>query len=202
MTEHVLIVNAGVLRPNGEGGRLNETMTKIAREAFEMAGFSVETTDLRQDWTLEEETDKVARAKLLLVQTPIWAMSTPWQYTRWQDEVLTHPKVCGTDGRTRTDPSKRYGTGGFLTDHYYWLSTTWNAPLEAINEPGQFFDGRGLEGVLMPLHKQFAYMGIRPFLPSFAVTDVYKHPTVEADIARWRETVAEAAKRLAELTQK
>lgn len=188
MTEHVLIVNAGVLRPNGEGGRLNETMTKIAREAFEMAGFSVETTDLRQDWTLEEETDKVARAKLLLVQTPIWAMSTPWQYTRWQDEVLTHPKVCGT--------------GGFLTDHYYWLSTTWNAPLEAINEPGQFFDGRGLEGVLMPLHKQFAYMGIRPFLPSFAVTDVYKHPTVEADIARWRETVVEAAKRLAELTQK
>ena len=54
----------------------------------------------------------------------------------------------------------------------------------------------------MPLHKQFAYMGIRPFLPSFAVTDVYKHPTVEADIARWRETVAAAAKRLAELTQK
>lgn len=202
MTEHILIVNAGVLRPNGDGGRLNETMAALAREAFEEADLVVETTDLRGEWTLDDEVEKIARARLLLVQTPIWAMSTPWQFTRWQDEVLTHPKVCGTDGRTRNDPSKKYGTGGFLTDRLYWLSTTWNAPLEAIEEPGQFFDGRGLEGVLMPLHKQFAYMGTRPFLPTFAVTDVYKNPTVDEDLERWRETLKRAAKRFSELARK
>lgn len=199
--EKVLIVNAGMKRPNGEGGRLNDTMAGYAREVFAATGFDVLETDLKNVWTLDEEVAKVAEARLLLVQTPIWAMTAPWQYIRWQDEVLTHPKVCGTDGRTRTDPTRRYGTGGFLTDRFYWLSTTWNAPLEAINEPGQFFDGRGLEEVLMPLHKQFAYMGMRPLAPSFAVTDVYKNPTIEADLSRWQENLEAVAARLRIMTK-
>lgn len=81
------------------------------------------------------------------------------------------------------------------------MSTTWNAPLEAINEPGQFFDGRGLEEVLMPLHKQFAYMGMRPLAPSFAVTDVYKNPTIEADLSRWQENLEAVAARLRIMTK-
>lgn len=194
--EKVLIVNAGVKRLDGEGGRLNDTMASFAREVFAAADFIVLETDLKKAWILEEEVAKVAAARLLLVQTPIWAMTAPWQYIRWQDEVLTHPKVCGTDGRTRNDPTKRYGTGGFLTDRFYWLSTTWNAPLEAISEPGQFFDGRGVEGVLMPLHKQFAYMGMRPLDSTFAVTNVYKNPTIEADLLRWCDALEAAVSRL------
>ena len=137
----------------------------------------------------EKEVEKVLGSDLLLVQTPIWAMSTPWQYTKWQDIVLTDPRVCGTDGRTRKDPNKLYGTGGFLTKKRYWISTTWNAPEDAVCEPGQFFDARGLEGVLMPLHKQFQYMGIKPLAPSFAIFDVYKNPTVESDLLRWKSTL-------------
>ena len=198
MSLNVLIVNAGVRRTTGEGGALNAEMVRIAREAFTKAGLSVVETNLNEPWTLDAEVEKVANARLILVQTPVWAMSAPWQYIKWQDEVLTDPRVCGTDGRTRTDPSSRYGSGGFLTDRFYWLSTTWNAPIEAISAPGQFFDGRGLEGVLMHLHKQFAYMGMRPFMPTFAVNDVYKNPSIAADLARWSETAAAAAKRLSE----
>ena len=51
-------------------------------------------------------------------------MSTPWKYSKYQYEVLTDPKVFGTDGRTRSDPSKKYGSGGFLTDKFYFLATT------------------------------------------------------------------------------
>ncbi len=98
----MLIVNAGVKRLDGEGGRLNDTLASFAREAFAAADFIVLETDLKKAWVLEEGVAKVAAARLLLVQTPIWAMTAPWQYIRWQDEVLTHPKVCGTDGRTRT----------------------------------------------------------------------------------------------------
>ena len=123
----VLIVNAGI-RAQGKSGKINEEMTRLAREAFEAAGVKTLLTDLNNEWTLEGEIEKILAADLILVQTPIWAMSTPWHYTRWQDEVLTHPKVCGTDGRTRTDPDKKYGSGGFLTSKRYWLSTTWNAP--------------------------------------------------------------------------
>lgn len=192
----VLIVNAGI-RAQGKSGKLNEEMTRLAREAFEAAGVKTLLTDLNNEWTLEGEIEKILAADLILVQTPIWAMSTPWHYTRWQDEVLTHPKVCGTDGRTRTDPDKKYGSGGFLTSKRYWLSTTWNAPQKALDEPGEFFDARGIEEVLLPLHKQFAYMGVKPFLPTFAVHDVYKNPTVEEDLLRWQATLKEAVKKLA-----
>ena len=192
----VLIVNAGI-RAQGKSGKLNEEMTRLAREAFEAAGVKTLLTDLNNEWTLEGEIEKILAADLILVQTPIWAMSTPWHYTRWQDEVLTHPKVCGTDGRTRTDPDKKYVSGGFLTSKRNWLSTTWNAPKKALDEPGEFFDARGIEEVLLPLHKQFAYMGVKPFLPTFAVHDVYKNPTVEEDLLRWQATLKEAVKKLA-----
>ena len=191
----VLIVNASI-RAQGKSGKLNEEMTRLAREAFEAAGVKTLLTDLNNEWTLEGEIEKILAADLILVQTPIWAMSTSWHYTRWQDEVLTHPKVCGTDGRTRTDPDRKYGSGGFLTSKRYWLSTTWNAPKKALDEPGEFIDARGIEEVLLPLHKQFAYMGVKPFLPTFAVHDVYKNPTVEADLLRWKSTLEEAVKKL------
>ena len=51
--------------------------------------------------------------------------------------------------------------------------------------------------MLLPKHKQFAYMGMKPFLPTFAVHDVYKNPTVEADLLRWQATLKEAVKKLA-----
>ena len=165
-------------------------------EAFRAASIDSVVTDLNQEWILQNEIEKVIESDLLLIQTPIWAMSTPWQYTRWQDIVLTDPRICGTDGRTRKDPNKHYGTGGFLTQKRYWISTTWNAPQEAIFEPRQFFDGRGLEGVLMPLHKQFAYMGMKPLAPSFAIFDVYKNPTVEAAILRWQEVLKTVTEKL------
>ncbi len=40
-------------------------------------------------------------------------------------------------------------------------------------------------------------MGMKPFLPTFAVQDVYKNPTVEADLLRWKSTLEEAVKKLA-----
>lgn len=185
----VFVINAGVKRPDCSGGWLNAEMTRMAKEAFECRKIESIITDLNEKWDLEKEVEKVLGSDLLLVQTPIWAMSTPWQYTKWQDIVLTDPRVCGTDGRTRKDPNKLYGTGGFLTKKRYWISTTWNAPEDAVCEPGQFFDARGLEGVLMPLHKQFQYMGIKPLAPSFAIFDVYKNPTVESDLLRWKSTL-------------
>lgn len=79
---NVLIVNAGVRRTTGEGGALNAEMVRIAREAFTKAGLSVVETNLNEPWTLDAEVEKVANARLILVQTPVWAMSAPWQYIK------------------------------------------------------------------------------------------------------------------------
>lgn len=196
----VLIINAGIRLPQPDGstlGTLSRHLVDTARCAFKAAGHNVVETDLNGTWTLEEELEKVLASGLIFLQTPVWAMSTPWQYTKWQDEVLTHPSVCGTDGRTRTNPGKKYGTGGFLTDKKYWLSTTWNAPHSALYDPGDFFDSRGVEEVLMPLHKQFAYMGIKCLQSTFAVFDVYKNPQIERDLKRFDEALKIAVQRMA-----
>ncbi|HIU84479.1 MAG TPA: NAD(P)H-dependent oxidoreductase [Candidatus Aphodousia gallistercoris] len=185
----IFIINAGI-KAAGKNGTLNAAMVEIAREVFRELGHSVTLTDLNEEWHLEQELDKLLAADAVLLQTPIWAMGVPWPMKRYIDTVWTHPKVCGTDGRTRSDPKKLYGSGGFLLGKRYMLSTTWNAPSSALNTPGHFFDARGLEEVLLPLHKQFQYMGIAP-MPSFAVHDVYKNPTIGEDLQKWRAHLKE-----------
>ncbi len=65
------------------------------------------------------------------------------------------------------------------------ISMTWNAPLEAFTEPMQFFEGKGIDGVLFPMHKTFAFLGMKP-LPTFMANDVIKNPTLEADLERFK----------------
>ena len=73
-----------------------------------------------------------------------------------------------------------------MTEKRYLISSTWNAPLEAFTEPDQFFEGRGIDGLFMPLHKTFEFIGMKK-LPSFMANDVFKHPTIPADIERWKK---------------
>ena len=108
----------------------------------------------------------------------------PWQLKKYEDDVFVDPLLCGGDGRSRQDPSKKYGSGGKLTEKRYLLSSTWNAPLEAFTDPNQFFEGKGIDGLFMPRHKTFQFLGMKP-CESFIVNDVFKNPTIEADMKRW-----------------
>ena len=182
---NIFIINAGV-KVHGTGGELNSSLTEMAKRILVEHGHSVIVTDLNENWQLQTEIQHIKESDVILLQTPIWAMGVPWPMKRYIDIVLTNPEVCGTDGRSRSNPDKKYGSGGFLTKKRYMLSTTWNAPLEALTEPGLFFDGRGLDEVLLPLHKQFQYMGLRA-MPSFSIHDVYKNPSIEKDLKRWEQ---------------
>ena len=112
-------------------------------------------------------------------------MSAPWQYKKYEDEVFGHELICGGDGRSRHDATKLYGTGGKCVNAYYMVSSTWNAPLEAFNDPKQFFEGAGIDGALMGIHKPFQFIGMRK-LPSFIANDVIKNPQIEKDTERLR----------------
>lgn len=68
----------------------------------------------------------------------------------------------------------------------YMLSSTWNAPKEAFDDPLQFFEGKGIDAVLMPVHKTFQFLGMRP-LPSFMANDVLKNPQIAEDMQRFKE---------------
>ena len=95
--------------------------------------------------------------------------------------------ICGGDGRTRTAPDINYGTGGLLTGRYM-ISSTWNAPRAAFVAEGDFFEGTGIDGVFLPMHKAFQFIGLKP-MESFMANDVLKNPTHEADFKRFVETV-------------
>lgn len=65
------------------------------------------------------------------------------------------------------------------------LSLTWNAPLEAFEAQGNFFEGRGVDGVYFPFHKSQAFIGLAA-LPTFIANDVMKAPNVERDTQAYR----------------
>ncbi len=114
-------------------------------------------------------------------------MGMPWTLKKYIDEVFTegHGKLYASDGRTRSDATQKYGSGGLLQGKSYMLSVTWNAPLEAFEDKEQFFHGVGVDGVYLAQHKANQFIGLDT-LPTFMCNDVIKQPNVESDFARYR----------------
>ncbi len=90
-----------------------------------------------------------------------------------------------SDGRSRSDTSKQYGTGGLLHGKKYMLSVTWNAPIDTFIDSEQFFEGAGIDGVYLPVHKANQFLGMKP-LETFICSDVMKNPQVKADMDRYQ----------------
>ncbi|PJX61723.1 hypothetical protein CWM56_28025, partial [Klebsiella sp. E-Nf3] len=82
--------------------------------------------------------------------------------------------------------SKKYGSGGLLKNKKYMLSLTWNAPLEAFNDPEQFFGGVGVDGVYLHFHKANEFIGLQA-MPTFIANDVVKSPDIENDMIRFKK---------------
>lgn len=63
---------------------------------------------------------------------------------KYIDEVFTagHGSLYANDGRTRSDHSQKYGSGGLVQGKQYMLSLTWNAPQQAFDDPADFFEAR------------------------------------------------------------
>ena len=118
-------------------------------------------------------------------------MGAPWIVKKYIDEVFTegHGSLYASDGRTRSDASQKYGSGGLIHGKQYMLSLTWNAPQQAFDNPSDFFEGKGVDAVYFPLHKSHAFLGMSA-LPTFLCVDVMKRPDVERDVQRYREHLA------------
>jgi len=106
---------------------------------------------------------------------------------KYIDEVFTegHGRLYQSDGRSRSDASKKYGSGGLIQGTAYMLSVTWNAPLEAFEDKDQFFHGVGVDGVYLPFHKANQFLGMDT-LPTFMCNDVIKDPDIEGYFAHYR----------------
>ena len=177
---NILLLN-GAKAYAHSGGRYNDTLHETARGTLAEQGHALQETRIDDGYSADAEVDKWLWADVIILQMPGWWMGTPWTVKRYLDEVLTtgHGKLYASDGRSRQDPTRQYGSGGLLQGKRYLLSLTWNAPQEAFDAPGDFFEGRGVDAVYFPVHKALEFLGMSA-LPTFLANDVIKAPDIDA----------------------
>ncbi|AJI73641.1 modulator of drug activity B [Francisella tularensis subsp. novicida GA99-3548] len=160
-------------------GALNQYLNDIAYDHLKSLGHDVKLTIVDDGYNIDDEIQKWLWADTIIYQMPGWWMGPPWIVKKYIDEVFTtgHGVMYASDGRSRYDTSKKYGSGGLLHGKTYMLSLTWNAPFEAFVEKDQLFEGVGVDGVYLHFHKAHEFIGMKR-LPTFIANDVMKNPLI------------------------
>jgi modulator of drug activity B len=182
----VLIINTHQFYEGMSTGTLNNSVVEIMKETMTSLGYEVQLTHVEKGYDINEEVNKHLWANLIITQSPVYWFGSPWIYKKYVDEVFTEGLKQGTfladDGRTRSDLSKQYGTGGKLFGKKYMLSLTWNAPREAFNSSEQkLFGGRSVDDVFIHNTSNYKFCGVE-ILPTFSFFDVFKDPQISNDI--------------------
>ena len=186
----ILLINGGKQFAHSDG-RYNATLHEAAIAHLDHAGFDVKETFVDGGYDIQEEVQKILWADVIVYQMPGWWMGAPWTVKQYLDEVFTagHGSLYANDGRTRSDASQKYGSGGLLQGKRYMISATWNAPQQAFDDPTDFFEGKGVDAVYFPFHKANQFLGMSG-LPTFLATDVMKRPDVPATVAAYEAHLA------------
>ncbi|MGE8463763.1 MAG: NAD(P)H-dependent oxidoreductase [Pseudomonas capeferrum] len=187
----ILLLNGGKQFAHSDG-RLNATLHEAALAHLDRAGFEVRQTFIDGGYDVQEEVEKFLWADVVIYQMPGWWMGAPWTVKKYIDDVFTegHGSLYASDGRTRSDASQKYGSGGLIQGKQYMLSLTWNAPQQAFDNPGDFFEGKGVDAVYFPFHKANQFLGMTG-LPTFLAVDVMKRPDVPAALAAYEAHLGE-----------
>ena len=188
----VFIINGHQYYPFAEG-KLNKALIDKAVGQLQDSNIEVQITDASGEYNVEEEMGKFLWADVVFVQMPLNWMGISWSFKKYLDEVLT-AGMMGTlsngDGRSAEAPKANYGLGGLL-DAKYMMSVTANAPKEAFNDPKEkFFNGISEDDLLLPMHLNFKWFGLKP-LKTFFAYDVMKNPEVESDFTRFETHLQE-----------
>ncbi|WP_321315338.1 NAD(P)H-dependent oxidoreductase [Halarcobacter sp.] len=172
----VLIINGHQFYENFAEGKLTQSIIDRAKEFFTNEGFEIKETAIDKGYDVEEELDKFSWADHIFFQYPVYWMSVPWKTKKYMDEVFSGGAGTVTykdDGRSRKDPSKKYGSGGLLKGKDYMLSLTYNCPETEFSNKDGFFEGLSLDEANFVAHKTFQFCGLEP-LKTYSIHDVYK----------------------------
>ena len=142
----ILLLNGGKKFAHSDGC-YNTTLHDTALAFLDRAGFDLKHTHTDSGYDIAEEVQKFLWADVIIYQMPGWWMGAPWTVKKYIDEVFTegHGSLYASDGRTRSDASQKYGSGGLIHGKQYMLSLTWNAPQQAFDDPSDFFEAKGVE---------------------------------------------------------
>lgn len=168
----ILIVNGYETLEQGEA-KLSNTISLLSKKIFLGKGYEVKTTIIEQGYSAEVEYEKFHWADEILIHFPVYWFSVPGLFKTYLDAILLPKKFYINDGRTRKDPSKKYGSGGLMKGKKYMLCSTWNAPKNAFGPAGELFQGKSVDDVLISTHLAMQFCGLEK-LESFHFHDVFK----------------------------
>ncbi|MDP2850787.1 MAG: NAD(P)H-dependent oxidoreductase [Sulfuricurvum sp.] len=191
--KHVLLLNLHQKYEGFANGNLTHDLLNEAKKFFTANGYDVRETSIEEGYDVAEELEKFKWADIFFVQSPVYWMGLPWLAKKYVDEVFTGGNNTVTyvsDGRSREDESKKYGSGGLMQDKKYMLSFTYNCPTSEFNNPEGFFEGMSVDQANIALHKLFQFCGAQP-LQSYSVHDVYKSDfNLEDSLKELNQTLA------------
>lgn len=174
--KNVLIINGHQKYPVVAEGNLTQAYIDTATQFFKENGFNVKHSVVESAYDIKEELEKFAWADYILFQYPVYWMGVPWLTKKYIDEIFSMGKDTVTyvsDGRTRSDATKRYGSGGLMQGKKYMLSLTYNCPTTEFSNKEGFFNGLSLDEANVATHKTFQFCGAEP-LETFSVHDIFK----------------------------
>ena len=174
--KNVLIINGHQRYDEIAEGNLTKIYINSASKFFEEKEFNVKHSVVESNYDIKEEVEKFVWADYILIQYPVYWMGVPWITKKYIDEVFSagdHNGLYTNDGRTRSDASKRYGSGGLMQGTKYMLSLTYNCPNSEFSNKDGFFDGLSLDEANVATHKTFQFCGAKP-LETYSVHDIFK----------------------------
>jgi modulator of drug activity B len=186
----ILIINAHLTYAGWSEGKLNLAFTDRAKAFFMERGHDVAETLIERGYQPEEEVQKHVAADWVILQTPVNWFGAPWIYKKYVDEVfnagLTTKALLEGDGRTRSDPSRQYGTGGKMQGKKFMISATWNAPTATFDNPGSvLFAGKGTTELFLHITSNYKFCGY-DILPAFGIFDIFKNSDVPGALENYQ----------------
>jgi len=174
--KNVLLINGHKYYKGIAEGKLNGAFIEKAKEFFEINDFNIKQTTIDEGYNVPEELEKFQWADYIFFQYPTNWMGVPWISKKYIDEIFSGGAGSVTytnDGRSRHDPSKRYGSGGLLQGKKYMLSITYNCPACEFDDTEGFFEGLSVDQANFAVHKTFQFCGLEA-LQTYSIHDVFK----------------------------
>lgn len=156
-------------------------MIDIIKEYSAHNNHEFKLTEIEKGYDNKAEVENHLWADVIITQSPVYWFGTPWIHKKYIDEVFMagYGIIFESDGRSSSDASKQYGTGGKLQGKKYMLSLTWNAPEDAFNNKNQYLlGGASVDDAFIAHNSIYKFCGA-DILQSFSCFDVVKNPNVD-----------------------
>lgn len=190
--KNVLVINGHQFYEGIAEGGLTKEYINAANTYCQKQGYEVKNTHIDKGYDIKEELEKWQWADFILLQYPVYWMSLPWITKKYMDEVASSGNNTVTyvnDGRSRDDLSKKYGSGGLMTDKKYMLSLTYNCPTSEFDNKDGFFEGLSVDQSNFSVHKIFQFCGASK-TQTYSVHDIFKGDLdLEAQLAKFTQTL-------------